>query len=87
MSAFDDDLHAAIAGVLSSHGLGMLGRAVVVAEVHDDDGELGLITQPLPDTMPIWDRTGLLGYASLDLAGQVTAARVVEVEADDEEEE
>ena len=86
MSVFDDDLHAAIAGVLRTHGLGMLGRALVLAEVHDEEGEIGLLTQTLPDTMPIWDRTGLLRYALSDLDGQVVAARVCEVDGEGEEE-
>ncbi|MFD7639578.1 hypothetical protein ACFV4P_02900 [Kitasatospora sp. NPDC059795] len=77
MSQLTDDVHQAVAGVLHAHGAGLLSRAVLVLEVvEEQSGELGLYVEASPADMPMWDRAGLLRYAELDLAGQVTACRI-----------
>ncbi|KDN85659.1 hypothetical protein [Kitasatospora cheerisanensis] len=77
MSQLTDDIHQAVAGVLRAHGAGLLSRALLVLEVVDEvTGELGLYVEASPADMPAWDRAGLLHYAGLDLAGQITACRV-----------
>ncbi|MCX4749234.1 hypothetical protein OG455_27640 [Kitasatospora sp. NBC_01287] len=88
MSQLTDDVHQAIAEVLRCHGAGLLSRAVLVLEVVDEDsGELGLYVEASPSDMPMWDRAGLLRYADLDLAGQVTACRIGEAALDDDGDE
>ncbi|MFJ4791740.1 hypothetical protein [Kitasatospora purpeofusca] len=87
MNQLTDDLHKAISGTLRAHGAGLLSRAVLVLEVVDEEtGELGLYVEASPADMPAWDRSGLIGYASLDLAGQITACRIEDPGADEEEE-
>ncbi|GAA1161959.1 hypothetical protein F4556_005053 [Kitasatospora gansuensis] len=79
MSQLTDDIHQAVAGALRAHGAGLLSRMVLVLEVVDEEsGELGLYTEASPADMPAWDRAGLIRYASLDLAGQITACRVAD---------
>ncbi|MEV4557199.1 hypothetical protein AB0K51_09390 [Kitasatospora sp. NPDC049285] len=78
MTQFVKDLHDAVAGVLRSHGVGMISRAVFLIEVLDEeDGGLGLFVETSPHDMSPWDREGMVRYASLDLAGNLTASRVV----------
>ena len=55
---FAEDLHRAVADVLDAHGLGMLSRLVMVAELVDEDGNLNLIRGSCPADMPIWDELG-----------------------------
>ncbi|MFF0409699.1 hypothetical protein ACFYUY_04600 [Kitasatospora sp. NPDC004745] len=88
MSQLIDDIHQAIGGVLRAHGAGLLSRAVLVLEVVDEDtGELGLFMEVSPPDMPVWDRAGMLRYCDLDLAGQITANRIEEAEAEEDEED
>ncbi|MFF8769067.1 hypothetical protein [Kitasatospora sp. NPDC015120] len=88
MSQLTDDIHQAVAGALRAHGAGLLSRMVLVLEVVDEDtGELGLYTEASPADMPAWDRAGLIRYADLDLAGQITASRVADAEAGNNDEE
>ncbi|MFJ8430421.1 hypothetical protein ACIQ9P_03855 [Kitasatospora sp. NPDC094019] len=86
MSRLTDDIHQAVAGVLRAHGAGLLSRALLVLEAVDEEtGELGLYVEASPADMPMWDRAGLLRYADLDLAGQVTACRIGDANADEDE--
>ncbi len=82
---FAEDLHHAVADVLDAHGLGMLSRLVVVAELVDEDGGLNLIRGSCPVDMPIWDELGLHRYALADIDGHVTAVRVTEQLGNEEE--
>ncbi len=84
MSQLTDDIHDAVARVLRAHGAGLLSRAVLIIEVLDEeDGGLGLYVEASPDAMPAWDRAGMIQYASMDLSGKITAARI---EASEDEE-
>ncbi|GAA2136710.1 hypothetical protein GCM10009760_16390 [Kitasatospora kazusensis] len=86
MSQFVEDLHEALSGVLRSHGAGLLSRAVLLVEVFDEDsGELGMFVETSPQDMPAWDRAGMVSYASLDLAGHLTASRLQADDGDDRE--
>nr|BEK65695.1 hypothetical protein KPHV_29220 [Kitasatospora purpeofusca] len=86
MSRLTDDIHQAVAGVLRVHGAGLLSRALLVLEVVDEEtGELGLYVEASPADMPMWDRAGLLRYADLDLAGQVTACRIGDADTGEDE--
>ncbi|MFC8449489.1 hypothetical protein [Kitasatospora sp. NPDC057223] len=88
MSQLADDVHQAVADVLRAHGAGLLSRAVLVLEVVDvESGELGLYVEASPTDMPMWDRAGLLRYADLDLAGQITACRIDDAARNTEDEE
>ncbi|MEU8919512.1 hypothetical protein AB0D10_01075 [Kitasatospora sp. NPDC048545] len=88
MSQLTDDMHQAVAEVLRAHGAGLLSRALLVLEVVDEvSGELGLYVEASPADMPMWDRAGLLRYADLDLAGQVTACRIDAAGAIEDEED
>ncbi|MFD4394360.1 hypothetical protein [Kitasatospora sp. NPDC058478] len=87
MSQLTDDIHQAVAGVLRAHGTGLLSRAVLVLEVVEEEtGELGLFLETSPTDMPVWDRAGMLRYADLDLAGQITACQIGGGNDDDEDE-
>ncbi|MEU5383222.1 hypothetical protein [Kitasatospora cineracea] len=88
MSGLTDDVHQAVAEVLRTHGAGLLSRALLVLEVVDEaSGELGLYVEASPTDMPMWDRAGLLRYADLDLAGQITVCRLDEAATTTEEED
>nr|BFD90921.1 hypothetical protein KitaXyl93_22810 [Kitasatospora sp. Xyl93] len=83
-----DDIHRAVAGVLRAQGAGLLSRAVFLLEVvNEESGELGLYLETSPVDMPVWDRAGMLRYADLDLAGQITACRLGDDAGEDEEED
>ncbi|XUL89970.1 hypothetical protein ACQ86D_27815 [Streptomyces galilaeus] len=65
---FTTDLHRAVADVCQRHEFGLLSRLMLIAEVVDDGGELGLLIGTSPKDMPRWDRVGLLQFALTDVA-------------------
>ncbi|MGV2916252.1 hypothetical protein [Streptomyces alfalfae] len=66
------DLEDALAGVLTEHERGMLARAVVVAEIFDEDGERSLSILTTPGVME-WDALGLCRYGVLSIEGPAAA--------------
>lgn len=72
MSALTVDLEQSLAEVLGEHERGMLSRAVVVAEVLDDEGERSLSVLTTPG-MPEWDALGLCRYGVLSIEGPAAA--------------
>ncbi|KUL23235.1 hypothetical protein [Streptomyces regalis] len=72
MSALAMDMEQSLAKVLAEHERGMLARAVVVAELLDDDGDrsLSVLTSP---GMPEWDALGLCRYGALSIEGPAAA--------------
>ena len=66
------DLEDALAGVLAGHERGLLARAVVVAEVFDEDGERSLSILTTPRVME-WDALGLCRYGVLSVEGPAAA--------------
>ncbi|MEU9120057.1 hypothetical protein AB0C96_09375 [Streptomyces sp. NPDC048506] len=68
MSALTVDMEQSLAEVLAEHERGMLARAVVVAEVLDDEGERSLSVLTTPG-MPEWDALGLCRYGALSIEG------------------
>ncbi|MGV9878671.1 hypothetical protein [Streptomyces sp. NPDC003006] len=60
MTDIADSLEEAPAGVLAEHERGLLARAVVVAEVLDEDGERTLSILTTPGVME-WDALGCAG--------------------------
>ncbi|MEU9334165.1 hypothetical protein AB0D49_13555 [Streptomyces sp. NPDC048290] len=65
-------LEDALAGVLAEHERGLLARAVVVAEVLDEDGERSLSILTTPGVME-WDALGLCRYGVLSVEGPAAA--------------
>ncbi|WP_369387212.1 hypothetical protein AB5J72_06020 [Streptomyces sp. CG1] len=65
-------LEDALAGVLAEHKRGLLARAVVVAEVLDEDGERSLSILTTPTVME-WDALGLCRYGVLSIEGPAAA--------------
>ncbi|GAA3371198.1 hypothetical protein GCM10020367_20890 [Streptomyces sannanensis] len=74
------DLHTAIADVLDRHGYGLLSRMILVAEIVDEDGALGLLLGSSPTDLPVWDRVGMLRYALHDTEADVIASRITQDE-------
>lgn len=72
MSDMSTDLEDALAGVLAGHERGLLARAVVVAEVFDEDGERSLSILTTPRVME-WDALGLCRYGVLSVEGPAAA--------------
>ncbi|MEN8649114.1 hypothetical protein ABCR94_00300 [Streptomyces sp. 21So2-11] len=72
MSALTEELEAALAEVLADNERGMLARAVVVAEVLDEDGERTLSVLTTPD-LPEWDALGMCRYGVLSIEGPAGA--------------
>ncbi|WP_406260388.1 hypothetical protein OIA45_19610 [Streptomyces chartreusis] len=72
MSALSLDMEQSLAAVLAEHGRGMLARAVVVAEVLDDDGDRSLSVLTTPG-IPEWDALGLCRYGALSVEGPAAA--------------
>ncbi|MEV0446266.1 hypothetical protein AB0I46_45980 [Streptomyces spectabilis] len=66
------DLEEALAGVLADHERGLLARAVVVAEVFDEEGERSLSILTTPGVME-WDALGLCRYGVLSVEGPAAA--------------
>ncbi|MGW1621577.1 hypothetical protein [Streptomyces sp. NPDC002172] len=72
-----EDLHQAVAGVMSAHGLGLVSRMVFAVElVEESTGDLGLVRGSIPASMPVWDELGLHRYAVTDIEAVVTASRL-----------
>ncbi|MEU5683591.1 hypothetical protein DEJ48_36655 [Streptomyces venezuelae] len=67
-----DSLEEALAGVLAEHERGLLARAVVVAEVLDEDGERTLSILTTPGVME-WDALGLCRYGVISVEGPAAA--------------
>ncbi|WP_327356327.1 hypothetical protein [Streptomyces sp. NBC_01304] len=67
-----NNLEDALAGVLAEHERGLLARAVVVAEVFDEDGERSLSILTTPGVME-WDALGLCRYGVLSIEGPAAA--------------
>ncbi|MGW1053533.1 hypothetical protein [Streptomyces sp. NPDC002521] len=65
-------LEDALAGVLAEHERGLLARAVVVAEVLDEDGARCLSILTTPGVME-WDALGLCRYGVLSVEGPAAA--------------
>ncbi|MGW2998685.1 hypothetical protein [Streptomyces sp. NPDC001155] len=65
-------LEDALAGVLAEHERGLLARAVVVAEVLDEDGARCLSILATPGVME-WDALGLCRYGVLSVEGPAAA--------------
>lgn len=72
MSDMSNDLEDALAGVLAEHERGLLARAIVVAEVFDEDGERSLSILTTPGVME-WDALGLCRYGVLSVEGPAAA--------------
>jgi hypothetical protein len=72
VSALTVDLEKSLAEVLAEHERGMLARAVVVAEVLDDEGDRSLSVLTTPG-MPEWDALGLCRYGALSIEGPAAA--------------
>ncbi|MGG2460556.1 hypothetical protein ACO0M4_12155 [Streptomyces sp. RGM 3693] len=72
MSDVTSDVEVALAGVLAEHERGLLARAVVVAEVFDEDGERSLSILTTPGVME-WDALGLCRYGVLSIEGPAAA--------------
>ncbi|MFD7769857.1 hypothetical protein [Streptomyces sp. NPDC059787] len=76
MSGLAEDLHHAVATVLSAHGFGLVSRMVFVVElVEEGTGELGVLRGSIPASLPVWDELGLHRYAVADIEAVITAAR------------
>ncbi|MEU5002024.1 hypothetical protein [Streptomyces sp. NPDC021622] len=67
-----NNLEDSLAGVLAEHERGLLARAVVVAEVFDEDGERSLSILTTPGVME-WDALGLCRYGVLSIEGPAAA--------------
>ncbi|MEU3741905.1 hypothetical protein AB0E78_33205 [Streptomyces sp. NPDC032198] len=67
-----NSLEDALAGVLAEHERGLLARAIVVAEVFDEDGERSLSILTTPGVME-WDALGLCRYGVLSVEGPAAA--------------
>ncbi|MFF4607912.1 hypothetical protein ACFY12_34890 [Streptomyces sp. NPDC001339] len=72
MNDMNNSLEDALAGVLAEHERGLLARAVVVAEVLDEDGERSLSILTTPGVME-WDALGLCRYGVLSIEGPAAA--------------
>lgn len=84
MSDVADDLQRAIAGVLKTHGYGLLSRLVFVVElVDEEDGALGLMRGSCPADTPIWSELGFHQYAVTDIQATVAANRAADSEEDE----
>ncbi|MEU6421133.1 hypothetical protein [Streptomyces spiralis] len=75
--SLSEDLHQAVASVMSAHGFGLVSRLVFAVEVvAEGTGELGLLRGSTPATMPVWDELGLHRYAVTDIEAVITATRL-----------
>ncbi|MER6548336.1 hypothetical protein [Streptomyces sp. NPDC001250] len=72
MNDMNAALEDALAGVLAEHERGLLARAVVVAEVLDEDGGRSLSILTTPRVMK-WDALGLCRYVVLSIEGPAAA--------------
>ncbi|WP_399932185.1 hypothetical protein [Streptomyces kanamyceticus] len=72
MTDIADSLEEALSGVLAEHERGLLARAVVVAEVLDEDGERTLSILTTPGVME-WDALGLCRYGVISVEGPAAA--------------
>ncbi|MGW0534760.1 hypothetical protein [Streptomyces sp. NPDC003032] len=67
-----DSLEEALSGVLAEHERGLLARAVIVAEVLDEDGERTLSILTTPGVMEC-DALGLCRYGVISAEGPAAA--------------
>ncbi|MFF4507600.1 hypothetical protein [Streptomyces sp. NPDC001401] len=67
-----NSLEDTLSGVLAEHERGLLARAVVVAEVLDEDGARSLSILTTPGVME-WDALGLCRYGVLSIEGPAAA--------------
>lgn len=72
MSDLSNNLEHALSGVLAEYERGLLARAVVVAEVFDEDGERSLSILTTPGVTE-WDALGLCRYGVLSVEGPAAA--------------
>ncbi|MFF4408489.1 hypothetical protein ACFY1P_29595 [Streptomyces sp. NPDC001407] len=63
-----EDLEASLAMVIGEAELGMLARAVVIAEILDDDGERNLRVLTTPG-LTEWDSLGMCRYGAAAIEG------------------
>ncbi|MDO0916837.1 hypothetical protein QQM39_40325 [Streptomyces sp. DT2A-34] len=72
MSDLNSDLEDALAGVFAEHERGLLARAVVVAELLDEEGDRSLSILTTPGVME-WDMLGLCRYGVVSVEGPAAA--------------
>ncbi|WP_367132885.1 MULTISPECIES: hypothetical protein [Streptomyces] len=72
MDELGEDLEVSLAMVLGEAEIGMLSRAVVIAEVLDDNGERTLMVMTTP-RISEWDALGMCRYGQLCIEGPVAA--------------
>ena len=72
MSDVSSDLEDALAGVFAEHERGLLARAVVVAELLDEEGDRSLSIVTTPGVME-WDMLGLCRYGVVSVEGPAAA--------------
>ncbi|MFI0912495.1 hypothetical protein [Streptomyces abikoensis] len=68
MNWLSEDLEASLAMVIGEAELGMLARAVVVAEILDDDGERALAILTTPG-LTEWESLGMCRYGAASIEG------------------
>ncbi|MEU7158492.1 hypothetical protein [Streptomyces chrestomyceticus] len=66
MNELAEEVEAALAEVFGEWELGLLARAVVIAELLDEDGERTLSVTTTPG-VPDWDTVGLCRYGALSV--------------------
>lgn len=67
-----EDLEASLAMVIGEAELGMLARAVVVAEILDDEGERTLTVFTTPG-LTEWDSLGMCRYGAASIEGSAAS--------------
>ncbi|MFC4512215.1 hypothetical protein [Streptomyces ehimensis] len=67
-----EDMEASLAMVVGEAELGLLARAVVVAEILDDDGERTLTVLTTPG-LTEWDSLGMCRYGAAAIEGSAAA--------------
>ncbi len=83
LAAAEQEMHQAIAGVLSQHGL-MVTKWILAVEVLDSEGGRAMEAFTSPD-FRAWDSVGLLGYLDArerGVAGAVAAREFLDDEPD-----
>ncbi|MEU7259778.1 hypothetical protein AB0B21_28800 [Streptomyces rimosus] len=66
MNELAEEVEATLAEVFGEWELGLLARAVVIAELLDEDGEHTLSVTTTPG-VPDWDTVGLCRYGALSV--------------------
>ncbi|MEV4741585.1 hypothetical protein [Streptomyces sp. NPDC049555] len=72
MNWLAEDVEASLAIVIGEAELGMLARAVVVAEILDDDGERTLTVLGTPG-LADWDALGMCRYGAASIEASAAA--------------